>query len=353
MINVLIIGSGLIGKMHAKYCIEHPNICLVGFVVSDVTRYQSLSHEFNCEIFASLNIACVNTEVDAVIIASPNNLHREHWLNCLELGLPALIEKPVFMSAKDALEIPTKYKENSVLQKYVVGHHRLYGSNLRTAREIIKSGKLGQIKLFNGLTAWHKPDYYFDDGGWRTLAEAGGGVIFINLIHEIATIQFLLGNIKEVFAFSTSPKRPFDVEDTATVVCRLESGAIGNLSITDCSPSDHSWEYNSGENLNYPHYNQDCLNICGDCGSLGLPSNTLMCHETTKDWWTPLQFLKSNDKYVDPLRAQLNAFHNLVCGEETEVVTLLDGLRNLSVVEAINLSLNTGKPQVVAEVNLI
>lgn len=339
MKNIIIIGSGLIGKVHAELCINNPNVNFLGFIVSDINKCSNLRDEFNCLVFETIDDALKVKNIDGVIIASPTNIHMKHWLECLEHNIPALIEKPMLLNTKEFFSIPKKYRNIKVLQNYTVGHHRLHGSNILNAKKIIDSGSLGEIKMIQNTTAWVKPDYYFKDGIWRTDHSQGGGVLLINLIHEIATVRFLLGEFEYVSAFSTKPSRSFSVEDTVSVSFKLKSGIVGSFSITDICPGDQSWECNSSENLKYPQYKNDSFTIYGSDATLKLPSNTLIYHDGNNDWWESVEYKKDNFNITDPLAEQLNEFLQLLNGNSKHRVTVMDGLKNILVIEAINESI--------------
>lgn len=339
--NILVIGSGLIGKVHAELCLKNPHINLIGFVVSDTVKHHDLCNKFNCLIYGSIESALESNKVDGVIIASPSKLHLKNWITCLKYDLPALIEKPIILNTDDFYNIPKEYREPKNLQNFTVGHHRLHGTNILEAKKTINSGALGQIKMIQSSTAWVKPDYYFKDGIWRTDLSQGGGVLHINLIHEIATVQYLFGEIEYVTALSGKPSRPYNVEDTVCVSFKLKTGAVGTFSITDSCPGDQSWECNSRENLMYPQQKNNCLFIYGSDALLKLPSNSLIYHEEAQDWWEPVKEKIANYEIKDPLYEQLMQFVKFLNGECAHRISIEDGLQNVAVIEAINKSISS------------
>ena len=75
-----------------------------------------------------------------------------------------------------------------------------------------------------------KPDEYFDVA-WR-LAK-GGGPVFLNLIHDIDLFRYLLGEIVSVQAEESNAVRGHPVEDTAVILLRFASGALGSITAVD------------------------------------------------------------------------------------------------------------------------
>jgi myo-inositol 2-dehydrogenase/D-chiro-inositol 1-dehydrogenase len=104
--RVGIIGAGNIGTEHARN--------LAGAVAgSTVTAIFDVSHqnaaklsgELECRSAGSLDELLISDDVDAVVIASPDDLHREHALACLAAGKPTLCEKPLAPTREEAQEV--------------------------------------------------------------------------------------------------------------------------------------------------------------------------------------------------------------------------------------------------------
>ncbi|MGT2439683.1 Gfo/Idh/MocA family protein [Bradyrhizobium betae] len=106
----------------------------------------------------------------------------------------------------------------------LVGHHRRHNPIIKSARETVASGKLGQLTAVVGLWLLKKPDDYFEVA-WRR--EQGGGPLLINLIHDIDNLRFICGEIVEVQALTSNKVRGFAVEDTAALLLRLPMARSG------------------------------------------------------------------------------------------------------------------------------
>ncbi|MCA1371958.1 gfo/Idh/MocA family oxidoreductase, partial [Bradyrhizobium sp. BRP14] len=126
---------------------------------------------------------------------------------------------------------------------------------IKSAREAVTNGKLGQLTAVVGLWLLRKPDDYFEVA-WRR--EAGGGPLLINLIHDIDNLRFICGEIVEVQALTSNKVRGFAVEDTAALLLRFANGALGTVTVSDATPAPWSWELSSGENPAYPRQDQPC-----------------------------------------------------------------------------------------------
>ena len=96
----------------------------------------------------------------STMIATPNVTHARIATDCLERGVPVIIEKPIAHTVDDAQRICDVSRSKDV--PALVGHHRRYNPIVRHAKQIIDSGKLGRPVAATVLCTWRKPDEYFN-----------------------------------------------------------------------------------------------------------------------------------------------------------------------------------------------
>jgi len=140
-----VIGVGYLGQHHARLYSQMAGVRLVGVVDPVADRAEAAARATRCEIFP--DIAGLAKEVKAVSIVVPTPLHHEVALQCLELGLDVLLEKPMTTTLEqaDAL-IAAAERRQAVLQ---IGHlERFNGAVLAvepflTAPRFIESHRLG------------------------------------------------------------------------------------------------------------------------------------------------------------------------------------------------------------------
>ena len=100
----------------------------------------------------------------------------------------------------------------------------------RKLRELVKSGKFGNIRRINWiLTDWYRPKSYYDSGKWRaTWAGEGGGVLLNQCPHQLDLWQWICGMPKKVYARLHYGKwHDIEVEDDVTAYMEYENGATG------------------------------------------------------------------------------------------------------------------------------
>jgi len=123
---------------------------------------------------------------------------------------------------------------------------------IEKAKQIIKSGRLGQVLTLHGQFWLMKPDDYFDIA-WRR--EKGAGPVFLNLIHDVDLFRHLCGEVVCVQGQESNVVRGNAVEETAVILLRFASGALGTVNGSDSVVAPWSWELTAGENPAYPQQN--------------------------------------------------------------------------------------------------
>lgn len=336
-LRIAVAGAGLIGRRHIELIAASKDCVLSGISdPSPAAKDYALSR--GVPWYADHRALLERDKPDGLIIASPNTLHLPMALDCAEAGVPALIEKPVTETVAAAQRLCATIRRTGV--PMLVGHHRRHNPIIKTAREAVASGKLGQLTAVVGLCLLKKPDDYFDVA-WRR--EPGGGPLLLNLIHDIDNFRFICGEITEVQALTSNRVRGFAVEDTAALLLRFASGALGTVTVSDATPAPWSWELASGENAAYPKQDQPCYIFSGTAGSLSMPNMELWSYAQQPGWYAPLSRKTIAPTAFDPLAEQLRHFCAMIAGREQPLIPVEDAMGTLAVVEAVSEAARTGQ----------
>ena len=167
-------------------------------------------------------------ELDAVIVAVPHPLHAAIAMAALKAGKHVLVEKPMDISvtkAKALIEVA-----NSTDKVFAIMFNQRTNPLFAKAREIVKSGQLGQLQRSVWIiTNWYRTQNYYDSGTWRaTWSGEGGGVLLNQAPHNLDLWQWICGMPKEITAFCDIAKyHNIEVEDDVTIFARYEGGATG------------------------------------------------------------------------------------------------------------------------------
>ena len=328
--RIAIVGAGLIGQKHIAVAKE---LAELDAIIDPSSAAKQSAADSGTKWYSELQDYLEKSQPDGLVIASPNALHLEHGRAAIDAGVPALIEKPLAESAIAANELA----EYSALKMVplLVGHHRRYSTVTTTAKRLIDDGALGRIVATNALFWLHKPTDYFD-AQWRT--KSGGGPTYINLIHDIDTLQHLCGKIVRVHAKESNAIRGYEVEDTSAVIVEYETGALGTIAISDTISSPWSWELTAGENPLYPKTDQSCYLIGGTRGSLSLPDMNFWRHEGVPSWSAPIDREIFSADPCDPIKSQFLHLLEVISGSAVPLVTAAEGARNIEVLDAIKAS---------------
>lgn len=336
-VRIGVAGAGLIGRRHIEL-IQASWDCVLAGIADPSPAAKDYAQALNVPCYPDHRALLAQQKPDGVVIASPNTLHLPMALDCAEAGVPALIEKPVTETVAAAQRLCAAVRRTGV--PMLVGHHRRHNPIIKSARETVASGKLGQLTAVVGLWLLKKPDDYFDVA-WRR--EPGGGPLLINLIHDIDNLRFVCGEIIEVQALTSNKVRGFAVEDTAALLLRFANGALGTVTVSDATPAPWSWELTAGENAVYPRQDQPCYIFAGTNGSLSVPTMDLWSYQQNPGWHAPLSRKAIQLAGYDPLVEQLRHFLAVIAGREQPLISVEDAMGTLAVVEAVGEAARTGQ----------
>ena len=336
--RLVIAGLGLVGKRHAEAIRRLKKVELVGIVdPSDSAR--GFAADRGLPWFGSLSEMFADQSPAGVILATPTPLHVDQGLECVAAGCPTLVEKPLATSSADARRLVDAATGAGV--PLLVGHHRRHNPLIQKAREVIKSGEIGDIRAVHSTCWFYKPDRYFDEAPWRK--RQGAGPISVNLVHDVDLIRHLCGEVVSVQAQAAPSIRGFENEDLAAAVLRFENGAIGTITVSDSVVSPWSWELTAREYQGYPSTSQSCFLVGGTHGSLSIPDITLWTHSGDRNWWNPISATAMPRDASNPLENQIAHFAGVISGKEQPLVSGQEGLRTLQVIEAIQTAARRGE----------
>ncbi len=332
-VKLSLAGAGLVGRWHADAIRAlAPEVDLLSIVDPD-RQAASYADGLGIPWYSSLKEMFAAETPDGVILATPNQVHLENALDCTEARCPMLIEKPIAVTSQEAERIVHAAGDKGV--PVLVGHHRRHNPLIRQAKKIIDGGTLGPIVTVQGTCWLLKPDAYFEPD-WRR--RPGAGPVMVNAIHDVDLLRHLCGDVAGVQAVTSSAARGFATEDSAVALLSFRSGALGTLNVSDSAAAPWSWELTSGENPVYPTTRESCYLIGGTRGSLSLPDLRVWSHGEDGHWKTGITAAGHPVADADPLREQIRHFAAVIRGEEEPLVSGLEGMKSLQVIEAILLS---------------
>lgn len=339
--RIAVAGAGYIGQAHMEVALKSPT-CVLSAIVDPSPAAVELAANAGVPLFKSIDELLAQDRPDGLILATPNQLHVPHGLQCIAAELPILLEKPIATTVAEGEQLLNAVNASGA--KVLIGHHRAHSPIMAKARQVVESGQLGRLVAVMGSATFLKPDHYYSDAPWRR--EIGAGPILLNMIHEVHNLRMLCGDIVAVQAFASNATRGFAVEDTVAINLRFASGVLGSFLLSDTAACPRSWEQTSQENKAYPTYtDEDCYVITGTNGALSVPTMRLKTYPRPADrsWWKEFEVGVVGMVRDDPLKHQLEHFGAVVRGEAEPLVSARDGLLNLRITEAIAEAAKSGQ----------
>ena len=331
LVKLAVVGAGLVGRRHIAAIAQSAEAELTAVVEPAGAAFGDVP------VFKDVAALFAGAEVDGVILSTPTKLHVDGALECIARGIPVLVEKPLATTVYEARQIATASDQRGV--PVLVGHHRRHNPIIQKAAALIQSGAIGRVRAAQSTCWFYKPDDYFDVAPWRT--QKGAGPISVNLVHDIDLMRYFCGEVVAVQAQMAPSLRGFENEDLAAAVLRFANGAICTVSVSDSVVAPWSWEMTSAENPVYPVTDQSCYVIGGSEGSLSLPDMRLWRHDGDRSWWNPMSATVSARGAADPLIRQIDHFAEVIRGGAAPLVSALEGLRTMQVIEAIQAAAET------------
>ena len=235
-VKVGVIGIGNMGSAHAS-CVasgEIKGMELVAVCDIDENCLAKCEKAFpNAARYTDWKEMLKNPELDAVIIAVPHPFHAQMAMAALKAGKHVQLEKPVDISVSRAEAL------NQVAQAtdrvFSITFNQRNNDLFQKAREIVKSGTLGELKRSVWInTNWYRTQHYYDSGAWRaTWLGEGGGVLLNQAPHNLDLWQWICGMPCEITGFCDVAKyHNIEVEDDVTIFARYPNGATGTFITT-------------------------------------------------------------------------------------------------------------------------
>lgn len=332
-IRLAVVGVGLVGQRHVA-AIKSVDGADLSAIADPIAQ-----GKFGVTCYATLEDLLRDDKPDGVVLATPTPQHLEGALACIAAKCPVLIEKPITVTAAEAREVTAAAARADV--PVLVGHHRRHNPLIQKAAGFIEKGQLGELRSVQATCWFYKPDDYFEASPWRT--KPGAGPILVNLVHDVDLLRYFCGEVIKVQAQAIPARRGFENEDLASAILVFESGVVATISVSDSIVSPWSWELTSGENPIYPKTDQSCYLIGGSAAALSLPDMRLWQHDGKQSWWAPMSATPQEVETADPLQRQIAHFADVIRGEASPLVSGVDGLRTLEVIEAIHIAASSGE----------
>jgi len=225
MLNWIVIGIGDITRKRVIPAIQaEPRSRLYGLVTRDPAK----AAEYGVRVWATLDQALGDSQVQAVYVGTPVFLHAPQTIQSLRAGKHVLSEKPMAMNKAEALTMVQAAEGSG--KTFGVAYYRRCYPKVQRAKQLLAAGAIGEP-----LSAELTNHTWFDGTGSRSWlvdpAKAGGGPLFDIASHRIDVLNFLFGQPLRVTAQLSNVVHHYPVEDNATVMIEYADGVRGIVDV--------------------------------------------------------------------------------------------------------------------------
>lgn len=232
------VGTGRWSRVLAHAIGRGTAIDLVSCFSRDESKRHAFQEEFDIPRSAqSYEELLADPEVEGIVLATPNDTHRELIVQALEAGKALYTEKPIAGTLEDGLAIAAAAEATG--RVLAVGHsaRRLGGS--REMKRWLDEGLVGQVSLAEANFS-NERGLELTADTWRATTKSPGGAMVQLGIHHADNLQYLLGPVASVSCHSRHLVSKADIPDAVMAICEFESGALGYIGAGWASPSVYS-----------------------------------------------------------------------------------------------------------------
>jgi myo-inositol 2-dehydrogenase / D-chiro-inositol 1-dehydrogenase len=220
-VKVGILGAGGIAKVHTSILKKDERVEIVGVADISEERAVTLANEAGkAKAVRSLE-DLFDLGVDAVYVTTPNTLHVEPVLKCLQNNIHVFSEKPMATSLAEAEQIKKAAETSKAV--YNLGMNRRYASVYKRVKELIASGEvtpyLANIKMNRGELL---------NPPWTSDPKVTGGFLYETPFHLMDLSRYLFGEVQTVYCEGRQNISESEL-DTFAIMITFESGAIANF----------------------------------------------------------------------------------------------------------------------------
>ena len=193
------------------------------------------------------------SDADVVILATPSGLHPSQAIRSAHAGRHVVTEKPMATRWEDGKEMVRECDEAGV-SLFVVKQNRR-NRTLQLVKRAVEKKRFGRIYMVNINVFWTRPQSYYDSAAWRGTWEFDGGAFMNQASHYVDLLDWLIGPVESVQAYTATLARNIQVEDTGVVSIRWRTGTLGSMNVTM---------------LTYPKNFEGSITILGEKGTVRL-----------------------------------------------------------------------------------
>ena len=255
--NFGIIGCGRIAPRHAQSILELPDANLVAVCDIIDSRVQHFAKKYGGTPYTDYRFILDRPDVDVISICVPSGAHMAVGRDVALAGKHALVEKPIALNLSDADKLIRTCRDAGVALGVVLQNR--FNPPMQDLWTAANSGLLGKLLMGNATVRWYRPQDYYEDG-WHGTWDMDGGVLLNQAIHHIDALQWLMGDVEGVFAYTGTLAHEIETPDAGVAILRFVNGALGII---------------EASTITYPENIEGSISLFGDRGSVKVGGTAL------------------------------------------------------------------------------
>ena len=249
-----LVGCGRISKNHLEALTQHKGAAeLVALCDVDHAALAAAKATVGGDVKAYDDISglLADDRVDIVVLTTPSGLHSQHAILAARAGKHVLSEKPMATKLEDGQAMVRACRDAGV-KLFVVKQNRL-NATVQLVKKALDEGRFGRIFMSTVNVFWTRPQSYYDAARWRGRWDMDGGAFMNQASHYVDLLDWLVGPVDNVHAYTATLDRDIEAEDTGVLSLRLRHGGLASINVTM---------------LTYPKNLEGSITILGEKGTV-------------------------------------------------------------------------------------
>jgi UDP-N-acetyl-2-amino-2-deoxyglucuronate dehydrogenase len=230
-IRFALVGCGRISSSHLQAINQHKDRAeLVAVCDVDPRALHDAQRASDAKGYTGLTRLLDESDIDIVALCTPSGLHPEQTIQVAQAHRHVMTEKPMATRWQDAKRMVMAC-DSAGVRLFVVKQNRR-NPTLQLLKRAFERKRFGRIYMVNVNVFWSRPQSYYDSAKWRGTWEFDGGAFMNQASHYIDLLDWLVGPVESVQAYTATLARDIQVEDTGVLCVRWRSGALGSVNVT-------------------------------------------------------------------------------------------------------------------------
>lgn len=230
-IRFAVVGCGRISRNHfAALAQHHERAELVAVCDTDPRKLAEAVPELPVQRFTSLTALLAGSDADVIVLATPSGLHPIQAIEAARADRHVLSEKPMATKFDEGMAMVRACRDAGV-KLFVVKQNRL-NATVQLLKKAVDEKRFGRIVMVNVNVFWTRPQSYYDDARWRGRWDLDGGAFMNQASHYVDMVDWLVGPVDNVHAYTATLARDIEAEDTGVMSLRLRSGGLASINVT-------------------------------------------------------------------------------------------------------------------------